>query len=683
MFHRRKKAIILALLLALTTNLWANPQGIWSFSGIHSELGAYSGELEVRQAGSGEVSLVRVVTYEDFRYKNFKIQEIWSGRGHFENSHLRAHFKIKQADYIHKVNELTHTPEQFKEAINLTASFELKRDSTVSWNLLKNTEVDHFDGQMRKLEQNPLWKSKRKRIYSKGEATSVAQYIAKLFMVNTVVAWYRKDPKVAAYSHRLDFQDEAQYFITDSTDYDFYQQQGDTLRIPNKIIDEISLVEELYRRDAYAPSLSQKANIADSDMQKMHINEAGLLAAARVDEQGELVSFIHDNDGALWSGMYAGSQAMRYLVTKDQQALKNFRRTLKGMILLMDITADPHQFARTIEAFDPKDPLDKNPWHRGLGEYNNFSWKCCGNNDMLKGIFHAFAWASVVLPQDDELRSVLAKRSRLLPELKVVKEAKQNVMTANGLAALWTGEASFRKKYLYGESFLESVAERLGVAQGFYIGGISDWSGINLGVVGLSTLILTTEEMINKFPTSKIRIFGKITEVDILKKAREAFLDKWYTYAKTKRDLVTIAAYTFAYKAGDHRFGRKKRKLWDQTLSQAVWSLRDFSFPQHRYNVAIDFSLRPSWCLSAWPRLPWKSIKKRQPVEYHFQAVEDFPLFQSLIFDTNFYWKDGPFSIKASGTALVKQPRADYLYAYWMARWSGLLTQDNKWLPEL
>ena len=310
-----------------------DPVGIWSLSGVHSEFGPYQGELEVSLDKDGNLSLIRLITYDLYRYKDLKVQEIWSGKGRFKNSHLEAHFRIKQADYIKTVDDLTRTPEQFQKPVHLNATFKLQKNSTITWILLNNSVTDHFDGNRRKLEAAPLWKDKRQRIYSQGKATSIAQSIAKFIVENTVIADYRKDPKVAVFADRSDFKQKAQYFIMDTTDYEFYQDRRDTLRIPNKIIDEISLVEELYRHSAYTYTLSEKAEMADEKMQQLHINEAGLFASAQVDENGDFVQFYSDNDGALWSGMYAGSQAMRYLTTKDPQALLNFKKTLKGMIL--------------------------------------------------------------------------------------------------------------------------------------------------------------------------------------------------------------------------------------------------------------------------------------------------------------------------------------------------------------
>jgi hypothetical protein len=176
----------------------------------------------------------------------------------------------------------------------------------------------------------------------------------------------------------------------------------------------------------------------------------------------------------------------------------------------------------------------------------------------------------------------------------------------------------------------------------------------------------------------------------VLNQAREALMNQWFTYSEIKRDFLTIAAFAFAYREGTRGFGYDSnlppdkaearwpvRRVWDDTLRNSVWSLREMPINRSHSSMTIDYRLKPDWSLSAFPRLPWKSVKDKQPVEYHMQGAFIYPIFEGHGNSSNFVWKDTAMPLILESNKRQRPPGGDYLYTYWMARWSGLIGDDS------
>src|SRR5262245_18391254 len=114
-----------------------------------------------------------------------------------------------------------------------------------------------------------------------------------------------------------------------------------------------------------------------------HLKELGLYSTALYNDDGGPAGYAANGDGAVWSGMYAGSQALRWLVTKDPKALANYKRVVKGLMLLMDITDSSEEVVRTAHLFKEGETLN-HPWARGQGRFAHIKYIKGGNNDMIK-----------------------------------------------------------------------------------------------------------------------------------------------------------------------------------------------------------------------------------------------------------------------------------------------------------
>lgn len=616
-------------------------EGIYPVAGYHDKHGTYSGQLELRSRRDGKFDAIRVITYDNFKFENLKVQEVWTGTAEQNGEAIKISYIIRRADFLNSVGDLRRAPEDFLHPQEVILNYVKAPGSYftlaggVYTEYLVNTVPTARGTQ-------PLWKSERFVDDATGESMPAIGSLPVLILRLSVIPAYRQQPFAVKYADREEFRSARQYVVYDSTDYDFYQSHKDIVRVVNKYTDTISLVEAITRRNAFAPTLTEKAQYFDKDMKDNHINEMGMFTRYGTP----------DGDSALWTGMYAGSQAMRYLATGEPEALENFKKTLKGMMFLMDVTQDPKEFARYVQVYREGQGIPNN-FVRGTGAYSNYIYIPGGNNDMYKGLVHTFVWAYKVLPASEtELWAQIKNHLERMPELNAVQEKNGNKIPAYGLKALATGGSTLKE---YKRAIAKDTwPDAWGLENGFYWGGIADFSGVNLTMVSLVTNILLAE---------------MLQQPDAVKKFKKSLMANWQTYSPIRKDFLTVAAYTFAYSDKDMFPDDFDQEKWNKSFSRSLWSLRDIPSPRTSIAVTYDYRLRPDWCLSAWPDLPWKRLTKNVPPwEYHMQGAYDYPIFESMAFGSTYIWKDGAFAFTGSTSGGLPAPSGDYLYVYWMAR---------------
>lgn len=635
-------------------------EGLYSLSGSHTKHGAYSGQLEIRE-DNGKLQAIRIITYKNLKHENLKVQEVWTGNAEINDDSLTVKFAIKQADYIVRLNDLRRSPEDFKTPFMvvgrylnqngvLTSSFQDKFANTYSDTLSRKEAVG----------SEPLWVDQRTKFLARGD--KIPAWLKPIIKLTTARTGFDKDPYVLSFKHREEFKKINPYIIFDPTDYNFYQDNQDLLRVVNKVIDPISLTESMSRRNSYAFTLDQKADYYEKNMQERHLPaQSSIITSAQLTNKGKFHTYTADFSGALWSGLYAGSQAMRYLSTNDPEALENFKRVLKGLFIVIDITGDRNEFSRSIAPWNEEQ--SKEGWIRGKGEYSDLMYLPEGNNDMIKGLTHALMWATYIIPESDtETYELMKEKSKRLLELKIFKDKVQNMPAAVGLYAIIHKDQKMAEKF---RDLFRNPKIALGGYEfdtTFYVRGSADWSGINLGVVGA---------------INEIMIAKKLGAEHISKQTAERLMDSWTTYESTKRALVTVASYAFAYKKGIRGPGFKKLKQneqkWQEGMENAMWVLRSVPMPRPLLDVQIDHSMKPEWCLSPVPRLFWKGFKTPPPPpSYFYQGLYDYPIFEMAGYASTYLWKDGAFTYKGTSSTEREHSGADYLYLYWLSRYAGL-----------
>lgn len=137
-------------------------------------------------------------------------------------------------------------------------------------------------------------------------------------------------------------------------------------------------------------TLREKADNFVALTEKYNVRDIGFVANRFIDNAtdfgtGEVE--ISDNDG-LWTGTYMLSQAFRYAVTGEEEALNIARRSMKAMLYLMKITGIPGFTARAIRRPGETGFGNGHPeWHLVTDETGEVEWKGETSSDEMSGHF--------------------------------------------------------------------------------------------------------------------------------------------------------------------------------------------------------------------------------------------------------------------------------------------------------
>ena len=116
-------------------------------------------------------------------------------------------------------------------------------------------------------------------------------------------------------------------------------------------------------------------------------------------------------DTVLWTGIYIASQAHRYKVTKDQEAIRNLEPSLWAFHDLHKVTGNKSLVARRMLLQpDKKKALDKE-WFRGGPGYEDYIWRGHISWDMYVGYLYGLSESWDVI-QDQMLKAVLKEDMR-------------------------------------------------------------------------------------------------------------------------------------------------------------------------------------------------------------------------------------------------------------------------------
>lgn len=139
-------------------------------------------------------------------------------------------------------------------------------------------------------------------------------------------------------------------------------------------------------------TLAEKAACYQATTEKYHVRRDGFVTVRALDREGDLSSGhveISDNDG-IWTACYAASQSYRYAATKEPEAAALARRSILAMVRLTQVTGIPGFTARAIrypgeERFGDGDP----EWH--LSAEGDCEWKGETSSDEMVGHFYAYS----------------------------------------------------------------------------------------------------------------------------------------------------------------------------------------------------------------------------------------------------------------------------------------------------
>lgn len=343
--------------------LWADPceamaPGIWEMRGADAELGRYGGVLELRQGDSGSQEAIRIVQLEEVRHMDGRgIDLVWMGTAHSDQVDRGTLIvTLTQADFITQVGNLVRTAADAMPLVVIGTLY-VREDRSIDITYTAParpafavTEAGVFRGTP---GAEPLWRLERAVRETHPEIPHALNQA--LF---TLFGSYHALPELQPYVSDPHFQRAMHVQVVEHTDFNYYRAHPNRLRVENKVVDAISLAETEVRANAFRASFADKAAFYQEGLTQRLVGSHGMVLAS-ISPTGEEVP---DHDSALWTGVYAYTQALRYKATGKAEALDNLRRSLQGILTLMDITDDPRTFARTLR---PVGPALTGNWQRG------------------------------------------------------------------------------------------------------------------------------------------------------------------------------------------------------------------------------------------------------------------------------------------------------------------------------
>lgn len=446
-------------------------------------------------------------------------------------------------------------------------------------------------------------------------------------------------PAVAPYTSRPEFQAAVHGHVVDKTDFDFYRAHPDALRVIGKSIDAISLGETLSRANAYRKTLAEKAAGFDDEIERDFLDPTtGMLLDGAPPGQPRTVHL----SAALWTGIYTASQIFRWQVTGEAKVKSNVLRTLDGLLKLQEVTGNWKVFARAIR------PATGNPtggWHTGAGALSNLEWLEGGNNDMMKGLYIAYALGHRALCTTAGNESLCARirtnAKHLADDVNVDRGTDE--LDSSWLTAVVTSDPITKVTY-QGKAEAAWQVYKTPIEQNtkLYSQGTADWSGLNLGFVG------------NLFKT----VLADGYDVGGNAKAtyRKVIEDSWSGLRRQRLPLWNLLRGAFGTGPAD-----------PASIDDALWRLREMPFPKSIQEV--DHRIAPDFCMSPYPSLPWKNDWTTTD---RTQALRSAPLFEEALDIYRFR-----VEMRYAGNANARPPAPEYLVAYWFGRKQGLVASTD------
>ncbi len=637
-----KKLTFASLILLLSFAATAAETLTWSIEGSDPIWGSYEGTLSLANSGNAQIA-THQIRFKQRKFKNMPVDEVWPVPVIARAGQRLVNFNIRLSSHVTSVND-----EQQIEQGDLQLSLNLPTDSrSQDWSI---------NGRRETLRPIPGSKAlldvgSKTRIESadrpQGAVSAIARLVARKFYDLPVMREHLENPE---------FKRGLHFVLRDTVNYNFYQQKPGSLRIVGEWASDFSAMAEFLRYQAYAYSLTDKAQAQDVRMQEIMIDSFGLINHPHLDAQGNLEGHEGDLSSVLWTGIYVMSQSWRYEATRDAKALIDIRRSLRALLTLAEIHDDPKEFARSLRTVgDRWQDTEDSHWKLARPEYGQVEYHDRGNNDMLRGLVLGLLISHQSIPDlsANEKTRIINGLKRLVNSRIAQEKVSNELYVLGALAIVEKTPDNLRNFNAVYEKWRRSLGNITPAVKGSGI--ITDWSGNFLGVVA--------DVLLEK-------VFSEL-KPDAIPALLERSFENW---KDTK--LLRPTPHTLFLAAMKVKYPQIKSDV-AALVDDARWSLREMLREKPGIAFTIDQSKTTSFVPSPYPALFWKFFNREEgPGDERMLCLIAPPLFASVGAD-HMIWRLSPFAVENG--AGIGQPRAgtDYLFAYWLGRRHGVLKSDE------
>lgn len=164
-------------------------------------------------------------------------------------------------------------------------------------------------------------------------------------------------------------------------------------------------------------TLREKADHIERIRAARH-NREGWVSHCELKGPGNLEEFVHeasDNDG-LWTGIYLAAESFRWAVTKEEEAKRYVKQSLRALAFLEEVTPIPGFVARSARRVgDERSRKSGGEWH--LSDDGKWEWKGDTSSDEIDGHFFGYAVCYELAADEEDKKLIREKVARIMDHI--------------------------------------------------------------------------------------------------------------------------------------------------------------------------------------------------------------------------------------------------------------------------
>jgi hypothetical protein len=426
-------------------------------------------------------------------------------------------------------------------------------------------------------------------------------------------------------------------------------------------------------------TLAEKEAYFYSELMKKHIREPWICGVLRLETPGDTSTWRNtddDNDGE-YTGGYLAMESFRYAVTKNEDALIKARKAFDFLSYLYEVTGTDGLFARTIVPSDWKQVNDSNRtytehqladalvadprykpvekrWH--LSSDKKWLWKGDTSSDEMAGHFMAYFFFYEFAANEQDKIAIRNHVSKLMGALIKNNFNLIDVDGAHTRWGVWSPEQLNRDPDWASEKSLNSFELLAFLKFAAAVTGEEKFHTEYRRLIDKEGYLENASKLNNKNPAWKIYfdltmegylfpILLKYEKDPELKIFYEKLADEWIQKQTEGENLINNLTYALAT-------GKKVN------VPQTIDFLKDT--PLDLVDWTIDHTLREDVQIVREPILEEIQISELPPASIRATVR----------------WDKNPWSAVQGDPLQVREP-VFWLWPYWMARYVGIIKNDN------
>ncbi len=433
-----------------------------------------------------------------------------------------------------------------------------------------------------------------------------------------------------------------------------------------------------------AGPLRKKANDYDAWNAKHHHPYHGGQVTVRFKnlEHTEVQTYGSTGDSAIWTGVYLGTQALRYGVTKDPDAKKNLRRNLEALDGYLHVTNKTGYIARywgmqnSLTYGGDKWCKEKDSCRKVTsGKYAGDYWESLTTKDQYSGWFFGMGIAYDFV-EDADLRTMIKN-----DVIEVVDQLiRDNWIIIDDLGEYKFISAGPRPTYIYQLSWL-TIAYHISGLERYRAEIEKRLNWFHFFTLELSSISTFTNHYAQYYANN----LGHTTWYIVLRLAKAYYSQDDYKRLRTIFDKYVHSYVRLAHNPWFNAIhmaqGEYKASKGDSYQSQLEEDLGQF-FKCPKVNYHLPARPRSSYTLdkvTSWLRYfpTLQEILQYVKLPLKPQADKAFPI--PMQCESQFMFQSNPYTIESCGydDPLGVAPGHDYLAAYWVAFYHGLIKKSQ------